>query len=125
MERVQRIGLGDDTGKYKGPSPKPGEKHYEGIPGVGHAVSIAGQSFLLGANGSNYGSCFLVLDPFKDRTGPDRYDEVVAQKAQRLYMEEIEGAIVSVFRPPPIQGLGNAGGVQFPTAQKGFGALSP
>jgi multidrug efflux pump len=120
MDRIQRIALGDDTGKYKGPGAKPGEKHYEGIPGVGHAVSIAGQSFLLGANGSNYGSCFLVLDPFKDRTEHDRYDEVIAQKVQRLYMEEIDGAIVSVFRAPPIQGLGNAGGFKFQTEQKGF-----
>jgi multidrug efflux pump len=120
MRQVQRIALGDDTGKYKGAPLRPGEKHYEGIPGVGHTSSIAGQSFLLGANGSNFGSCFVVMDPFSERLDPQRYDEVIAHKLQRLYREEIEDAVISVFRAPPIQGLGTAGGFKFQTEQRGF-----
>ncbi len=34
--------------------------------------------------------------------------------------EEIEGAVISVFRAPPIQGLGNAGGFKFQIEQRGF-----
>ncbi len=120
MRIVQRIALGDETGKYKGAGPRPGEKHYEGIPGVGHTSSIAGQSFLLSANGSNFGSCFVVLDPFADRLDHNRYDEVIARKLQGLYAAEIEDAVISVFRAPPIQGLGTAGGFKFQTEQRGF-----
>ena len=39
-------------------------------PGVAHTVAIAGMSFLLQANASNFGSMFIVLDPFDKRQGP-------------------------------------------------------
>jgi multidrug efflux pump len=120
MRLVQRIALGDDSGKFKGGVPRPGENRYEGIPGAAHTSSIAGQSFLLSANGSNFGSCFVVLDPFDRRLEHDRYDEVIARKLQRLYADEIEDAVISVFRAPPIQGLGTAGGFKFQTEQRGF-----
>lgn len=120
MSKLERIALGDDTGLYKGPPPRAGEKRYEGIPGVDHTVSVAGQSFLLNANGSNFGSTFIVLKPFDERREHDRYDEVIAAKVTRLVATEIEGAIISVFRAPPIQGLGNAGGFKFQTEQRGY-----
>ncbi len=120
MRIVQRIALGDDTGKYHGKPAAKGEKRYEGIPGVGHTAGISGQSVLLGANGSNFGSCFIVMEPFDVRTEHDRYDEVIAHKLQRLYAEEIEDAAVAVFRAPPVQGLGTAGGFKFQTEQRGF-----
>jgi multidrug efflux pump len=120
MTRLQRMALGDDTGKYKGPPLAPEEKRYEGIPGIAHTVAVSGQSFLLSANGSNFGSCFLVLDPFEERTEHDRYDEVIAGKMRKLIAEEIDDAVVTVFRAPPIQGLGNAGGFKLQTEQRGF-----
>jgi multidrug efflux pump len=120
MRKIERIMLGDDTGKFKGPPARPGEKKYEGIPGIGHAVSISGQSFLLNANGSNFGSCFAVLDPFDERRSHDRYDAVIAQKLRALFEAEIEDAVITVFRAPPIQGLGNAGGFKFMVEQRGF-----
>ena len=36
-------------------------------PGVGHTVGIAGMSFVLNANSSNYGSMFISLKPFEER----------------------------------------------------------
>ena len=39
-------------------------------PGVAHTVAIAGLSFLLQANSSNFGSMFIVLDPFDKRQKP-------------------------------------------------------
>jgi multidrug efflux pump len=120
MDKFNRMMLGDDTGKYKGPPPAPGEKRYPGIPGVAHAQSIAGQSFLLSANGSNFGSCFVILEPFKDRRSHEKYDEVIASKIRKLVATEIEDAIVVAFRAPPIQGLGTAGGFKFYVIQPGF-----
>ncbi len=97
------------------------DKIARGIPGVAHTVGISGESFLLATNGSNLGSMFVVLEPFDERRGVgEKYDEVIAEKLQRGVRREIEGAIVGVFRSPPIRGLGNAGGFQLQTEQHGF-----
>src|SRR5207245_2979320 len=37
------------------------------IPGIAHTVAIPGQSFVLNANSSNYGSMFIILKPFHER----------------------------------------------------------
>jgi multidrug efflux pump len=120
MVRLQRIALGDNPDKFFGAKPEPGEKTYPGIPGINHTVSIAGQSSLLSANGSNFGSCYVVLDDFEHRRSHDVYDEVIAHKLQKILNEEIEDAVISIFRAPPIQGLGSAGGFKFQTQQRGF-----
>jgi multidrug efflux pump len=95
-------------------------KHFERIPGVDHTLSVAGQSFLLSANGSNWGSTFVILTPFDKRHSHEEYDAVVAEKIRKLCHQEIDEAIVGVFRAPPIQGLGNAGGFQMQVEQRGF-----
>src|SRR5690242_20682525 len=40
-------------------------------PGVGHVVSIPGQSFVLNANSSNYAGVFIPLKPFHQRKGAE------------------------------------------------------
>jgi multidrug efflux pump len=90
------------------------------IPGIAHTVGVSGQSFLLGSNGSNLGSMFVVLDPFEQRRTRDRYDEAIALQLQRQCAEKVEDAIVSVFRAPPVRGLANAGGFQLQVEQRGF-----
>ncbi|MBV8318775.1 MAG: efflux RND transporter permease subunit, partial [Planctomycetaceae bacterium] len=121
MKKLERIVLGDDTGLYKGPAATRGEKHYEGIPGVADMLSIAGTSFLLSTNASHLGTAFVTLKPFADRKGRhEEYDAVVAARLIRLSGEEIDGAIVTVFRAPPIRGLGNAGGFKLQVEQRGF-----
>jgi multidrug efflux pump len=89
------------------------------IPGVSHTVGFSGESFLTTTNGSSLGTIFIGLKPFEERTA-DEYDEVIAGKLQQQCNQEIEGAIVSVFRAPPIQGLGNAGGFKLQTEQRGY-----
>jgi multidrug efflux pump len=89
------------------------------IPGVAHTVGVSGQSFLTTTNGSNLGSMFIVLKPFGQRTQAE-YDEVIAAKIQRQCAQEIDGALIGVFRAPPIQGLGNAGGFKLQTEQRGY-----
>jgi multidrug efflux pump len=120
MERLDRMVLGDDSAKYHGHAVPGGEKRYPGVPGVAHSVSIAGQSFLMNANGSNFGSAFIILDPYAQRGAHDRYDDEVAATVRALCAQEIEDAVVTVFRAPPIQGLGNAGGFKFQVEQRGY-----
>jgi multidrug efflux pump len=94
------------------------------VDGVAHTVGISGQSFLQSTNGSNLGSMFVVLKPFEERRTRAEYDAVIAAKIQRQCAEEIEGALVGVFRAPPIHGLGNAGGFKLQTEQHGYFDLS-
>jgi multidrug efflux pump len=89
------------------------------VPGVAHTVAVSGISFLTTTNGSNLGTMFLGLKPFEQRT-PAEYDAVIAAKVQQQCNEEIEGARIGIFRAPPIQGLGNAGGFKLQTEQRGF-----
>jgi multidrug efflux pump len=110
MERITSIARGD----------KNNPEHYPGIPGVAHTVSIAGQSFLLNTSGSNLGSMFVVLQEFDQRRSHDRYDAAIAAELQRRCDQEIEGAVISVLRAPPIRGVGNAGGFKLQVEQHGF-----
>jgi multidrug efflux pump len=110
VKKIQKIALGDPNDK----------EHYPGIEGVDHVLDISGQSFLLNANGSNFGSAFLILKPFEERKEHESYDEAIAEKLRALYAREIPDAIVTVFRAPPIQGLGTAGGFKLQVEQRGF-----
>src|SRR5579871_2472148 len=96
------------------------DKIARNIPGVAHTVGVAGQSFLLGTNGSNLGSMFVVLKPFDQRQAADEYDAVIAGKIQQQCAQEIEDALVSVFRAPPVRGLANAGGFKLQVEQRGY-----
>jgi len=78
--------------------------------GVGHTLGIAGQSFILNANGSNLASLFVILKPFDKRHGADETANGVQAVLRRAYLENVEDAQVAVFGAPPVDGLGNAGG---------------
>jgi multidrug efflux pump len=110
MAQIDRIALGDAAGKDR-------------IPGVAHTLSIAGQSFLLNANGSNFGSCFVTLEDFSHRHAAAEYDEDIAQTLRKRFAAEIDDAQVQVFRAPPIQGLGTAGGFKLQVEQRGYSDL--
>lgn len=79
-------------------------------PGVDHTASIPGQSFVLNAVSSNYGSMFINLKPFDERRGPELSGEAIVARLRERYQREIPEARVLVFGPPAVSGLGNAGG---------------
>jgi multidrug efflux pump len=99
------------------------DKIARSIPGTDHTVGVSGESFVTTTNAPNLGTMFVGLKPFEERTRAE-YDAVVAAKIQQQCNQEIDGAIVSVFRAPPIQGLGNAGGFRLQTEQRGYVDLS-
>ena len=109
MDRLAQLALGD-----------PSDPKKPGIPGVQHMMSVAGQSVLLSANASNFGSCFCILKPFEERTSHSEYDAVVADKLRTLVAAEIPEAQISVFRAPPIQGLGTSAGFKMQIEQRGY-----
>jgi multidrug efflux pump len=82
-------------------------------PGVGHTVSVPGQSFVLNSFGSNFGGMFVVLKPFHERHFPAEGAENVLKILRKRFFEEIPEARVAIFGAPPIQGLGNTGGFKY------------
>ena len=95
------------------------------IPGVANAVGIAGFSGATRANSSNAGAIFTILEPFAERKehGPSAA-EITQHLRQRL--ADIQGARIAVFPPPPVPGLGTAGGFKLAVQDRagaGLGAL--
>jgi multidrug efflux pump subunit AcrB len=95
-------------------------------PGVQHTVAISGQSILLGANSSNFGALYLMLDDFDRRADPSLSSEAIAARLQERLQKEVPRATVNVFGAPPVEGLGTAGGfkiVVLDTGDNGLPAL--
>lgn len=79
------------------------------IPGVAHTFAISGYSSVLQANQPNVGAAFFVLDKFDKRTDPNLKGEKLLANI-RHQLAGIQEARVIVLPPPPLRGLGNAGG---------------
>jgi multidrug efflux pump len=78
--------------------------------GVKHTVSLAGQSLLLGATSSNFGSLYVMLDDFEQRAADGRTAAAIADELRAVFDREISDAEVNILGAPPIDGLGTAGG---------------
>src|SRR5205807_2984100 len=79
-------------------------------PGIAHTVAIPGQSFVLNAFSSNYGSLFVILKPFPERRAAELTSEAILSRLRGRLQREVPEARVLVFGPPAVRGLGNAGG---------------
>jgi len=88
-------------------------------PGIDHVTAISGQSFTLQANGSNFGNCFVTLESFDRRRklarehGEPMTDQALIARLQKRLSAEVPEAVIKVLGPPPVNGLGNAGGFKF------------
>jgi multidrug efflux pump len=83
-----------------------------GVPGVSHTVEFTGFSGLDGTNRSNAVTTFLVLAPFEERTKhPEENGFAILAEVQRRFATLQDGRAM-VFPPPPVQGIGNAGGLK-------------
>jgi hydrophobe/amphiphile efflux-1 (HAE1) family protein len=80
------------------------------VPGVAHAVNIVGFSGATFTNASNAGAIFVTLDPFDERARDPRKssDAIRAELFRRL--APINEGFIIVVTPPPVSGIGNAGG---------------
>jgi multidrug efflux pump subunit AcrB len=81
-------------------------------PGIWHATSIVGNSFALQAAGSNYASMFINLQPYEMRRTPDLSSGAIIGKLLAKF-DTITDASIQVFPPPPVRGVGRAGGFAF------------
>ncbi len=92
--------------------------------GVGASISISGQSFVLSANGPNFGQLFMPLKPFDERTSPDLYSTAIADRLTKKIAKEVPEARVAIFTPPPVSGLGSGGGFKFIVEERGENDLA-
>ncbi|MGN6573916.1 MAG: efflux RND transporter permease subunit [Pseudolabrys sp.] len=79
-------------------------------PGVAHAVNIVGFSGATFTNAPNAGAMFVVLDPWDDRAHDPKLSSAAIQATLFRKMAAIQEAFMVVVQPPPVSGIGNAGG---------------
>ncbi|HEY2227629.1 MAG TPA: multidrug efflux RND transporter permease subunit [Xanthobacteraceae bacterium] len=79
-------------------------------PGIGHAFSLVGFSAATFTNAPNAGAVFVILDPFEKRAGNPSLSAAAIQGALFRKLAAIKEAFIVVVAPPPVAGIGNAGG---------------
>jgi hydrophobe/amphiphile efflux-1 (HAE1) family protein len=79
-------------------------------PGISSAVNIVGFSGATFTLAPNAGAVFVVLEPFEERARDPRKNSnaIIGELYKRL--GGIQEAQIFVVAPPPVQGIGNAGG---------------
>jgi multidrug efflux pump len=81
-----------------------------GVPGVAHGVNIVGFSGATFTNAPNAGAIFLVLDPFEKRAEDRRESARAIQAELNRRLSKIQDAFIVGVLPPPVRGIGTAGG---------------
>ncbi|WP_337174110.1 efflux RND transporter permease subunit [Paludisphaera sp.] len=78
--------------------------------GVSTTVAVSGQSLLLSAFGSNFGTMFINLHPFSERRTDDLYYQAIIDRLRGKLAAAVPEANIAILGPPPIRGAGRAGG---------------
>jgi hydrophobe/amphiphile efflux-1 (HAE1) family protein len=89
------------------------------VPGVKGAVNIVGFSGATFTVAPNAGAAFLVLDTFEKRSRDPNQSAAGIQRALFRELASIQEALVLVVLPPPVAGIGNAGGFRMMIEDRG------
>ncbi|WP_116130922.1 efflux RND transporter permease subunit [Tropicimonas sp. IMCC34043] len=87
------------------------ESILSGLPGVAHVSTVTGYSFVDGLVKSNSGFAIAMMEPFEDRTDPDKSVDAAIGKARAAF-SRLPGGIAIPFNLPPIIGLGTGAGFE-------------
>jgi hydrophobe/amphiphile efflux-1 (HAE1) family protein len=96
------------------------------VPGVAHAVNIVGFSGATFTNAPNAGAIFVTLDDFEKRAKDPRQSAAAIQGQLFQRLAAIQDGLIFVAAPPPVSGIGNAGGFRMMVedrAGRGYAAL--
>ena len=88
-------------------------------PGVAHAVNVVGFSGATFTNAPNAGAMFIVLDPFEERAKDPSRSGPTIQAELFKKLSVIQDAFLIVVMPPPVSGIGNAGGFRMMVEDRG------
>jgi len=81
-------------------------------PGVQNVISVGGYSMLVGISSSYSGFYFVELKPWDERKGAKLNANAMIDDFNRK-LSGMKEAIVFAFPPPPVPGLGTAGGLDY------------
>jgi HAE1 family hydrophobic/amphiphilic exporter-1 len=87
-------------------------------PGVRGTIQISGYSLLDGVVTPNAGAVWVILDHWDDRPTPETQVQGVVTSLNREFAGILD-ALVFAVRPPPIRGLGTAGGFEMQVQDRG------
>ncbi len=82
------------------------EKFFLSFPAVNSVDTLVGQNFVFNTRGANSATMFVTLKPWDER---DMHADALLGAAIEKF-STMRDALVLVFPPPPIDGLGTAGG---------------
>ncbi len=88
-------------------------------PEVKTVAAIRGFSFF--GNGQNAAMMFITLHPWDERTDGNNKASVLAMRLM-MGLQQVKGAQVFIFNPPPIPELGNASGFSYRLQDKAGGS---
>jgi len=89
------------------------------VPGVAHAVNIVGFSGATFTQAPNAGAIFVTLDPFDERAKHPGQSAAAIQGQLFQRLSAIEEGLIFVAAPPPVSGIGNAGGFRMMVEDRG------
>ncbi len=89
------------------------------VPGIAHAVNIVGFSGATRTAAPNAGAVFVTLDPFEQRAGHPDQTAAAIQGTLLQKFSVIQDGLVIVARPPPVRGIGTAGGFRMMVEDRG------
>jgi hydrophobe/amphiphile efflux-1 (HAE1) family protein len=90
-----------------------------GVPGIAHAMNIVGFSGATYTNAPNSGALFLVLDSFQKRARERHQSALAIQAELNKRLSAIQDAFIVAVLPPPVMGIGTAGGFRMMVEDRG------
>jgi len=109
ISQISRIALNLELEDDQGNKVKP----------IRHVNAVAGNSFVLSAYGSNFGSMFVILESFERRRSAQLSADAVAAALRREFARQAPEALVNVFGAPAVPRLGRAGGFRIMIEDRG------
>ncbi|WP_096700435.1 multidrug efflux RND transporter permease subunit [Magnetospirillum sp. 15-1] len=94
------------------------EKIMAETPGVGHTVAITGLDGATFTNASNAAAIFTPLKPFEERYAQGLSANVITAELRKR-LSSIQEAFIITIPPPPVRGIGTAGGFKMMLQDKG------
>ena len=92
----------------------------QSTPGVERVIAISGMSILdNSASLANGGTAFVMLKPWSERTKANGGDLASLYQHLQGALQSVPDGRALVLVPPPIQGIGNAGGLQMQLELRG------
>ncbi len=92
------------------------------VPGILATIELTGFN-LLGGNQPNTGTIFLPFKDYQERKSAEQQMGAIIGALQQRFTAEIPEAFVGVFPPPPVSGIGNAGGYKMWIQDRGNAGL--